>query len=77
MNKKNKYLEDPIFMAACANVFASLLEEKTLTLSFEDCFDMIKTLYFYSLPSEPRTPDIKFAKWLLEEAEERVLFGKS
>ncbi|MBP9692174.1 MAG: helix-turn-helix transcriptional regulator [Alphaproteobacteria bacterium] len=77
MNKKNKYLEDPIFMAACANTVASLLEEKDLILSFESCLDMIKTLYFYSLPKEPRTPDIKFAKWLLEEAEERVLSSKS
>lgn len=76
-NKENILLENPRFMAACANVVASLLEEKTLTLSFEDCFDMIKTLYFYSLPKKPRIPDIKFAKWLLEEAEERVLFGKS
>jgi hypothetical protein len=53
------------------------LEEKPLTrpLSFEDCFDIIRRLYFYSLPKEPRIPDIKFARWLLEE--EHVLFGKS
>lgn len=67
MNKKNKYLEHPIFMAACANVVAILLEEKALTLSFEDYFAIIRRLYFYSLPKEPRIPDIKFAKWLLEE----------
>jgi transcriptional regulator with XRE-family HTH domain len=77
MNKKNNCLEHPIFMAACANAVASLLEEKTLTLSFEDCFDMIRRLYFYSLPKEPRIPDVKFAKWLLEEAEEHVFSGKS
>jgi hypothetical protein len=67
MNKKNNYLEHPAFMAACANVVSSLLEEQTLTFSFDDYFDIIKTLYFYSLPKKPREPDIKFAKWLLEE----------
>jgi transcriptional regulator with XRE-family HTH domain len=78
-SKENILLENPPFMAACATAVASLLEEKPLTrpLSFEDCFDIIRIIYFYSLPKEPRMPDIKFAKWLLEEAEEHVLSGKS
>ena len=75
MNKKNNYLEHPVFMAACADVVASLLEEKTSILFFDDYFDIIKTLYFYSLPKEPRIPDVKFAKWLLEEQD--IISGNS
>jgi transcriptional regulator with XRE-family HTH domain len=66
-NKKSNCVEHPTFMAACAKVVASLLEEKVLNLSLDDYFDMIKAVYFYSLFKELRTPDIKFAKWLLEE----------
>lgn len=76
-SKKYTPLDYPDFMCTCANVVASLLEEKALIFSLDDCFDMIKKLYFYSLPNEPRTPDIKFAKWLLEEVEDHVLLGKS
>lgn len=59
MNKKNNCLENPIFMAACADVVASLMEEKGLTLSFNDYFSIVKTLYSYSLPKDPRIPDVK------------------
>jgi transcriptional regulator with XRE-family HTH domain len=66
INKQNCPLDHPDFMIECANAVASLLEEEGLTLSLSDYFDAITALYFYSLPKEPRMPDIKFAKWFLE-----------
>jgi transcriptional regulator with XRE-family HTH domain len=66
INKQICSLDHPEFMIACANAVATLLKEEALTLSLSDYFDIITALYFYSLPREPRTPDIKFAKWLLE-----------
>ncbi|MBP9692774.1 MAG: helix-turn-helix transcriptional regulator [Alphaproteobacteria bacterium] len=66
LNKKKNTLDHPDFMIACSNVVTSLLKEKALILSLDDYFDTITTLYFYSLTIDPRTPDIKFAEWLLQ-----------
>ncbi len=58
-------LDYPELMIGCTNTIISLLEEKQC-LNINQYLEIVKTLYLYSLPSEPKTPDIKFAKWLLE-----------
>lgn len=72
--KKGSALDYPVLMMECTNVIVSLLEGKQCCISVNRYVEIVKTLYLYSLPSEPRTPDIKFAKWLLEE--EYIFSGK-
>ena len=66
-------LDYPDLMIGCTSTIISLLEEKQC-LSINQYLEIVKTLYLYSLPSEPKIPDVKFAKWLLEE--EYIFSGK-
>lgn len=66
LNKKRTPLNHPDLMIGCANAIASLLEEKELTFSVSHYLEVVKIVYCYSLTAEPKVPDIKFAKWLLE-----------
>ena len=74
ITKKETALDYPDLMMACTNAIMSLSEE-IKCLCVDDYVEIVKTLYLYSLPSEPKIPDIKFAKWLLES--DHILSGNS
>lgn len=64
--KNNSLLTECELMKNCFKIVLNIIKDEKNTICLDDCLDIVKAIYSYSLRCESKQIDLKFVNWIVD-----------